>query len=72
MHAVTPFLAIHGDKDQICSIKGSRLLVTHAATKDKTLHVVRDGLHALTAGEPADVVKGLLDLVKQWTRERQQ
>jgi alpha-beta hydrolase superfamily lysophospholipase len=42
-----PLYILHGEKDAICSLSGSRLLHDTASSSDKTIKVVTDGLHNL-------------------------
>ncbi|XP_023347775.1 monoglyceride lipase [Eurytemora carolleeae] len=40
-----PLFILHGEKDTICAISGSRLLYESVTSSDKSLKVVKEGLH---------------------------
>jgi len=43
----TPYLLLHGEKDKICSVEGSKEFHKMSGSQDKTLEIIPDGYHHL-------------------------
>ncbi|XP_061760852.1 monoglyceride lipase isoform X1 [Nerophis ophidion] len=64
-----PFLLLHGDADNLCDIRGSRLMFEKSPSSDKKLKVYEGGYHALHQDLP-EVAESVLRELTGWVRER--
>mmetsp|Transcript_21298 Transcript_21298/g.27564 ORF Transcript_21298/g.27564 Transcript_21298/m.27564 type:complete len:280 (+) Transcript_21298:43-882(+) len=64
-----PFLAIHGDADEIVPLAGTKLLYEKAASTDKTLEVYPDMLHSPLCEFP-DVRSKVETQILNWFKSR--
>lgn len=66
----TPFLALHGEKDMLCNVKGSRILHAGAAfVEDKQIHVYPGAVHQLYL-EKKEIREDAINRTVQWIVER--
>eukprot|EP00245_Coleochaete_scutata_P013628 TRINITY_DN560_c0_g2_i1.p1 TRINITY_DN560_c0_g2~~TRINITY_DN560_c0_g2_i1.p1 ORF type:complete len:346 (-),score=51.01 TRINITY_DN560_c0_g2_i1:837-1730(-) len=65
-----PFLLLHGAADTVTDPSVSKALFEQAVSKDKSMLVYEGCWHALTGGEPDDIVKRVLDDIISWLDAR--
>eukprot|EP00850_Spirogloea_muscicola_P017072 SM000143S00737 [mRNA] locus=s143:181514:183990:- [translate_table: standard] len=65
-----PMLILHGGADTVTDPSISQALYEQACSKDKTMHLYKDSWHALTEGEPDDVVERVLTDLLTWLDQR--
>ena len=66
----TPLLILHGAADIVTDPSVSRALYKEAMSTDKTIHLYPDAWHALTAGEPDEVVDEVMSDILTWLDKR--
>ena len=66
----TPLLILHGAADLVTDPSVSRALYEEARSTDKTIHLYPDAWHALTAGEPDEVVDEVMSDILTWLDKR--
>lgn len=66
-NVTVPFIVFHGDKDEICNLKGSKHLYKEAASKDKQLVVLENTLHELFFEKQRFQI---LEQMVNWIKER--
>eukprot|EP00096_Caligus_rogercresseyi_P009054 TRINITY_DN3005_c0_g1_i2.p1 TRINITY_DN3005_c0_g1~~TRINITY_DN3005_c0_g1_i2.p1 ORF type:complete len:286 (+),score=78.09 TRINITY_DN3005_c0_g1_i2:110-967(+) len=64
-----PFLSIHGVKDEICNVTGSRALLQKAFVQDKALLEIPGAVHNLFMEGP-DVRRQTINAASNWMQER--
>jgi alpha-beta hydrolase superfamily lysophospholipase len=64
-----PWLAVHGEADQVCPISGSRTLIDSLGSRDKQLVTYPNLLHEVH-NEDERARSALFDLMSRWILER--
>ena len=66
----TPYLMLHGDKDMVTSLDSSVLFHQKAASRDKTLKVMRGYYHSILGpGQPKQKAEKAFQIVVDWIRD---
>lgn len=64
-----PFVALHGELDQLCNVEGSKALYEKAPVKDKELKIYPKALHHLYR-EPLAIREEAMTDTVQWIVKR--
>jgi acylglycerol lipase len=65
----TPFLVLHGGKDQLCNVSGSNLLYASSPSEDKEILVYKTAKHQLYLEVP-DIRQDSVDKTVDWVVSR--
>ncbi len=68
-HVTTPFVIVHGTRDRMTDIMGSRMLISKSGAVDKQLIEVEGAAHVLFE-ENSEIVDAFMRQVLGWLNDR--